>query len=71
MDILMDVFEGNECLGSVDVVNIGLIKDNMEGEIDWELMGFMFMSKVLNGEYKSGWEEGEKFLEGMRQRVGG
>lgn len=64
----MDVFEGNECLGSVDVVNIGLIKDNMEGEIDWELLGFMFMSKVLKGEYKSGWDEGEKFLEGMRKR---
>ena len=54
---------------SVDVVNIGLIKDNIEGVIDWEWLGFVFMSEVLNGKYKSGWDEGEKFLEGMRKRV--
>jgi hypothetical protein len=65
----MDVFKVNEWLESVEVVNIGLIRDNIEGVIDWELLGFMFMSKVLNGEYKSGWDEGEKFLEGMRKRV--
>ena len=67
----MDIFEVEKCFESVEVVNIGLIKDNMESVIDWELLGFMFMDKVLNGEYKSGWDEGEKFLEGMRKRVEG
>lgn len=56
---------------SVEVVNIGLIRDSIEGDINWEWLGFVFMSEVLNGLYVSGWDEGEKFLEGMRKRVEG
>ena len=65
----MDIFEVEKCFESVEVINIGLIKDNIEGVIDWEFLGFVFMSLVLNGKYKSGWDEGEKFLEGMRKRI--
>lgn len=52
----------------VDILNLGLVKESIGDEIDWEWLGFVFMSEVLNDKYESGWEEGEKFLEGMRKR---